>query len=363
MKRLLRSALALGARRPRVLAFIDLVQDVDVMLPVLLALREQGGIGLKIHVSRWLQRESPRTEVMLREHGLDFAYLPRRQVIEGRAPTLRGADALIAAAESTHPAHSAAHALAQRAKAAGLKTYALQHGFENVGLFGVETAAASFASDVVFCWFPKDAIPAALSPGTRGKLAHVGRPGSVGAARAAESAFDVGVFENLHWDRYDDADRSNFLAGLTAAVRALPQVRFLLRSHPAAGWADQFGHDLAQFANISRDQAAMARGRPQGGADIIQGLARVITTPSTVALDAAMAGVPVALAAAGGKLYDPLPLLRSPDDWIGFAAGGAFDRRTLDQFCSRVLVGGDGAVRIAERLRRDLMGASQHHHG
>ena len=78
--------------------FIDLVQDVDVMLPVLVALRAHGGFGLKIRVSRWLRQESPRTEALLRDHGFDFAYVQRRQVIDGRAPSLRGADAVIAAA-------------------------------------------------------------------------------------------------------------------------------------------------------------------------------------------------------------------------------------------------------------------------
>ena len=138
---------------------------------------------------------------------------------------------------------------------------------------------------------------------------------------------------------------------------------FLLRSHPAGGWADRLGHELAQFTNISPDRAAMARGRSQGGSDVIEGLARVITTPSTVALDAAMAGAPVALAAPGGSIYDPLPLLRAPQDWIDFAAGARFDPMTLDQFLSHVLVGGDGAARIVERLSRDLMGLSRRQHG
>lgn len=354
----------LGARRPGVLAFIDLVQDIDVMLPVILAIRARDGLRLKVVVSRWLARESPRTAALLAAHGFGFSYLPRRQVIEGRAPGLRGVDAVIAASESSHPAHAAGHALTLRAKAAGLKTYALQHGFENVGLYGVEASAASFASEVVFCWFPEAATPPGLSPETRSKLAHVGRP-EVRAARATGPGprFDVGVFENLHWDRYGEADRRSFVEGLAAAAAALPQVRFLLRPHPAGGWADQVGHELAQFDNITRARAVETRSSSEGGASVVQGLRRVITTPSTVALDAASAGAPVALATPGGAEYHPLPVLRTPQDWIAFASGGGFDRRTLDQFLARVLVAGDSAPRIAEQLSRDLEGQRRRLHG
>ena len=352
---------AFAARRPGVLAFIDLVQDVDVMLPVLIAIRAGGGLRLNVVVSRWLMRESPRTGALLSRHGFSFTQAPRRQVVEGRGPSLRGMAAVISAAESSHPAHTAAHALARRAKAAGLKTYALQHGFENVGLFGLEAGTASFASDVVFCWFPEGLTPSTLPAQTRGKLAHVGRPASV-SLQPPGAGFDVGVFENLHWDRYTESDRHGFLEGLAAAAGALPQTRFLLRTHPAGGWADQFGHELARIENITPVRAGDARSDLQSGAELVWDLGRVITTPSTVALDAAAAARPVALATAGGAAYHPLPVLRTPQDWIEFASGGGGDRRTLDQFISRVLVAGDGAPRIAARLSRDLLrlGPDQH---
>jgi hypothetical protein len=353
---------ALFARRPLVLAFVDLVQDIDVMLPVLAAIRDAGDLRLKVRVSRWLSHESPRTAALLERHGFPFAYVPRRKVIEGVAPSLRGAHAVIAAAESSHPAHNAGHALAGRAKASGLATYALQHGFENVGLYGVEAAGASFASEVVFCWFPEGGIPLDLAPATRDKLAHVGRPAPLASGPAGEH-YDVGVFENLHWGRYGPAERDGFLAGLAAAARALPHKHFLLRPHPAGGWADRIGHELAQFENIHAVNAADARSGLASGAEVVRSLGRVITTPSTVALDAAMAGRPIALATPGGAAYDPLPVLRDPQDWIGFAGGDDHDPRTLDQFLARVLVAGDGAPRIAARLSRDLMDRSQHRHG
>ena len=363
------SLLAAAARRitgqrPRLLVLVDLVQDIDVLLPVLLAVRADGRCRLDIRVSRWLAKESPRTAELLKRHGLAFTSVRRSAVIAGTSPSLRGAAAVLSAAESDHLAHAAGHALARRAKAAGLKTYGIQHGFENAGLFGLEAASGAFASDVVFCWFPPAATPDDLAPGTRAKLAHLGRPAPPGGwRRADEPRFDLAVFENLHWDRYTDADRRGFLEGLAATAQALPSARILVRPHPAGGWADRVGHELAQFGNITPALASDARRLCDSGAEILQGVKRVITTPSTVALDAALTGVPVALASDGGAVYHPLPVLQTPQAWIDFTAGGAFDPRTLDQFASRVLVAGDAAPRISGRLSRDLTGHSAHFDG
>ena len=155
------------ARLARILVFIDLVQDIDVLLPLLLALREGGFSRVRVIVSRWLVRESPRTAGLLGAHGIDFSYVKRRDVIDGRAPSLRGVAAVFSAAESSHPAHAAAHALAIRAGAIGARTYVLQHGLENVGLIGHDSHGAVFASETVFCWFP----PAARAVGTPARAA------------------------------------------------------------------------------------------------------------------------------------------------------------------------------------------------
>jgi len=140
-----------------------------------------------------------------------------------------------------------------------------------------------------------------------------------------------------------------------AVARALPAARILLRTHPAGAWADGLGHELARFGNITTAPAAQTRRDLIGALGILRGIKRVITTPSTIALDAALTGLPVALAADGGGLYAPLPVLTSPADWVRFASSADVDGETLDLFRSRVLVPGDGAARIAERLRRDLL--------
>ncbi len=358
MRNVLRSlARPLGARRPRVLVFIDLVQDIDVLLPVIVALKREPHLSLKVAVSRWLEQESPRTASRLKAASVPFAYVRRREVIAGLAPSLGNVAAVIAASESSHEAHAAAHALARRAASLGLGTYAVQHGLENVGLFGIEAEAAMFASQTVFCWFPPEATPPSLPADTKAKLVHAGRASPTPRGDGpAPPPYRLGVFENLHWDRYTDADREAFRVGLLAVARALPDARILVRPHPAGGWADRLGHELAQFVNMTLIAASDARSAQESGAEAMQGIERVITTPSTVALDAALAGRPVALAAPGGEIYAPLPVLTGPEDWIAFAGAQTQGLLALDQFRARVLVEGDGAARIVERLRRDLEG-------
>ena len=349
---------AAGLRgKPRVLAFVDLVQDIDVLLPLLVRLKRENFCALDVWVSRWLAAESPRTEALLAAHGVAYRYVRRGDVVAGRSPSLRGVAAVVAASESSHPAHAAGHALALRARSVGARTYLLQHGLENVGLLGLEAGDASFASETVFCWFPPGVTPGDLAAGTAASLAHVGRCDPIGGwRRGGPRTFDLGVFENLHWERYDDSDRERFLNSLTATARALPQARILLRPHPAGGWADRVSHELAPFPNITPARAIDARRDPAGSPDLLQGIQRVITTPSTIALDAALAGLPIAMAVPGGSVYEPLPVLRTLEDWVAFAGGGMDDPAALDQFRSRVLVDGDAGPRIVERLRGDLAG-------
>ncbi len=162
------------------------------------------------------------------------------------------------------------------------------------------------------------------------------------------------MFENLHWQRYGEDDRAAFLAGLQALAEARPALRVLVRPHPAGGWGDRLLAGLERFGQVSVQRAEQARASLDGPAELMGMVGKVITTPSTIALDAALAGRPVALAAYGGEPYRPLPVVRTPQDWIAFADDSRMDRSALDLFRSRVLVAGDAAPRIAGRIVRDL---------
>jgi hypothetical protein len=96
---------------------------------------------------------------------------------------------------------------------------------------------------------------------------------------------------------------------------------------------------------------------------LLGNMAAVITTPSTVALDAARYGLPVAVFGGGLDLsnYQPLPLLQALTDWQTFVKAALDDEQrgglksAASSFVGRVLVEGDGAQRIAA----DLIAATQ----
>lgn len=318
-------------RRRRVLAFIDLVQDIEVLLPLLARLQADGEVELDIVVSRWLQRESPRTERLLRGQQLPFRWVARRDVIEGRAPPLRGRRVLLTASESSHPAHLAGFRLAQRARDAGLMTCTLQHGLENVGLLG--DPDARFASEVVFTWHPP-ALTAHLAPETQAKLHHVGRPAAP-PPRGVPVTHAVGVFENLHSDRYSDGDRNAFMAGLAALAKSGASV--LLRPHPAGRWS----------ANAAVLPAGVGRAEDDTALATLARVRRVITTPSTIVLEAALMRRPLALAASGSPLFSQFPVLVEPSDWAAFAGAAADQSAVAEPFVQRVLLPGDAAERMA----------------
>jgi hypothetical protein len=328
--------------RKRVLALIDLPQDVEVMWPLLTGglADARRGWDLKIRVSRWLATDHPEAVARLKQTKLPFRLVRRRDVIEGRAPGLKGVDAVLTASESSHPAHAAGHALALRAGAEGVRSYTLQHGLENVGL-GVGEPG-ELASEVFFCWLPA-AMTATAAEAIRAKLAHVGRPRR-GPDTPIPVRHAVGVFENLHAERYTDADRNAFAQGFAALASAGAPV--LLRPHPAGRWSR--GLDLSRWPNVTLDTAGP-------GQAAVMSAARIITTPSTVVLDAAQAGRPVALAGDGGETYRPFPVLRSPEDWPAFAAAADDQAAQREAFLGRVLVPGDATARILRRIEDDLM--------
>lgn len=336
----------------QLLVYVDLVQDIDVLLPVLIALRDERRWRTRIRVARWLADASPRTALLLRRHALPFRWVLRGAVKADLAPSLAGVAALLTAAESTEDTHVAGRRLALRARRRGIVTFTLQHGFENVGLTpGADGAYAHFASDTVLAWGPPGSYPADLPPETRTKLAHVGRPPPCDLAEPV----DVAVFENLHWDRYADVERESFRRGLNALLANARGQRIAVRTHPAGGWLDGYLASLRASPNVIAIDSQRARSEFQSGRAIAAAARRVITTPSTVALDAAGAGVSTAIATSAPTAgrYAPLPVLRTPHDWIDFAAAEP-NPETASAFATGVLLPGDALANVMAHLAAAL---------
>ena len=336
-------------RRIRILVFIDLIQDLDVLAPFIARLSADRAFSLRVIVSKWLLTASPRTAAVLETVKAPFKTVKRHAVVCGTLPTLGGVDALLTASESNHAAHTAGWALTRRANAAGVATYTVQHGLRMPGLGGA--TPASFASNKLLCWFSEDSQPTGLSEDTRAKLAFVGRVINP-AELAAEARFDLAIFENLHDEVYSDADRQKFLETLFSALRARGDLRVCIRTHPAGAWLDPYTEEIKRTGAVFISSAE-ARASKGGAAVLIAEARSVLTTPSTVALDAAQAGRPVGLALTGGENFKPLAVLSDAEAWLAFAGTSRFGPAE-EAFLAKHLASGDAWARVRVLLIADF---------
>ena len=146
----------------------------------------------------------------------------------------------------------------------------------------------------------------------------------------------------------------NWLASLN------PNTYFLLKPHHASIWTSSRRLGAAKLpANILLADPLSAAWEPYTAEQLLTYTAAVITTPSTVALDAAAKSIPLAVAAGELTLdfYRPLTLLCEQQDWVDFlATASALGRRPSLIEKSRLFFGkymtpGSAAERIAGDMR------------
>ncbi len=241
--------------------------------------------------------------------------------------------AFLSASETNLNPHRFTHKLTKIANSQGLYTATMQHGYENVGLTYHDDVhditRVHFASRHIYIWGGLDTLHPKISNETRKKCISVGcpKPKNVEAMVLpnyfSKRKIIIGIFENLHWHRYSDEYRDFFLEGVSYIASLFPAIVFLVKPHNAGMWLTvrhqgkkpELNNIIIadpqdqQWANISAEQ-------------LFAHLAAVITTPSTVALDAARLGLPVALVNQGLDLnnYSPLPLIQTIKDWKGFVS-------------------------------------------
>ncbi len=358
-------------RTPLLLVLIDIHQDLDILLPVLLALRSRAEVRLRIALTDWLVTESPRVLNTLAAHGFSFDIYPRDEVRRGDAPLLGGVDGVLSGAETNVRAHKSGHTLVGRARARGAASFTLQHGFENIGLTykdGLHDEGVRFASDVIFTWCGADDLADWIAPETRAAVVPVGSPKTVPSPASPTPlhqgfwARTVGVFENLHWARFSEVYRERFIEDLRDAASANPDTLFLVKPHHAGRWASRHRDRIAQTANLVVVDPTDSAWEPHTAPALIASVDRVLTTPSTVALDAARTGRPVAVLGydLDLPLYAPLPVIRVREDLARFLDEDA-DAALLrnEAFLARARLPGRADHRIAALIAGRLRNQAQ----
>ncbi len=353
-----------AGERQTVMLLLDLVQDLDIALPLIDHFKGRSDSDIRVVVSTWLLRRSPRVSKELALRNITVEAFSRDAILNGSQPDLEGVGAVVSPAESSLSAHERAHAFFLRARELNIPTFSMQHGVENVGLKQADfddDRLESIASDHLLIWTRRELTTRCRVPDLGPRRVAVGRLKHCGQADAElASAFMrydsvVAVFENLHWNRYSGEWRRAFLNDLVAFARSHAGVAVLLKPHHGGLWSIRNTHRLIDWpANLVIADPTDPYWEPYT-ANALIGLADiVITTPSTVALDAVELCKPVAIAAYGLDLpaYSPLPLLEGLEDWQTFfdtaRTGDHARRRAL--FADRTVEDADAPARAGDYI-------------
>ena len=350
---------------------LNLIQDLDLVMPVLkVALRRS--LSTVVWCNFSLFKNSPRVRASLEEIGVPWRIWSEEFDKREMVKSFHGAKMVLTASESNLEAHQFPHSLTNIAKEVGIITSTLQHGFENVGLTYSDgfhsIKKVNFASDRIYLWGPRETLHADIPTRTIKKCLSVGSTKDMTPTQAdmsalpSESGLVVGVFENLHWHRYSEEYQEFFTEGVRHLVSDCPHVTFIIKPHPAGMWlSSEYPRFKANGKNMIVVNAENLGWKELTAPHIFSYLDAVITSPSTVALDAARIGLPVALVAHSLKLdnYIPLFMIRAKGEWQDFlnSVTNTSSRRALLEangaFVNRVYTPGDAAERIVD----DLMGS------
>ena len=256
-------------------------------------------------LSDWVALKSPSILAWLRESEIDHIVLPRDVAVSDLHRIFESESRkVMAIAESSLIDHSFSHQIQKAARGCGHDTATVQRGFENVGLtykssLNSSAESVTFASSRVSVWQPLDRLPAWVPAETRDKCFHVGpikrrmdqreQVPPPSALRRFEKV--IGVFENLHWERYSEEFRTNFFQLVSALGASYPNVCFVVRPHPAGQWSSVHwtgglpGNVIIAHPN-ELPWAAMEV------TDFLAFCSATLATPSTVAVDAVLVGCP-----------------------------------------------------------------------
>jgi hypothetical protein len=351
---------------------LNLIQDLDLAVPIL---REAQAKGLShvVWLSESLYKKSPRVSTTLAAMNVCWRTLPNRINSLSENPLPRGAKAFLTVSETNLGPHRFTHCLTKLAARAGLATYTIQHGFENVGLTYDDAVhpieKISFASARIFTWGASHTLHPKISRTNRAKCVPVGCPKPAASEPADLDGLlpigrpVVGVFENLHWHRYSDDYRTFFLEGVQCLAEAFPHVTFLIKPHHAGLWLTvRHKGDRPTAGNVIIADPQSSAWERYTATHLLGRLDAVITSPSTVALDAARAGLPVAVVAHEMNLtnYQPLFQIRCDADWRSFMLDVTERRRrdvalvAAQQFIDRVILPDDAAAQIVLNIGREV---------
>lgn len=314
--------------KPHAIFLVNLVQDVNVLRPlVVMAARDLGLVAEVLVTHRFAVRDQLGIwQRELAELG-DATGVPIVVFQDAReaAQLLAGKGGIIVAASDTNfVGHREVHDVMRLAPSSFVKIN-VQHGLECIGFLQsrdqdlAHGREVTFAADIVCGWCEGDRLTAMVDS-QRPKL-HVSGPTFVlqQPARAAQRSESGLVCENLHSARLRAAGdfRADFVSTFEAFCAALSrdQREVALRPHPGGQYVLKNKLQLPPNVRLSN--------HPIYKVDLSR-YAYGISAPSSILLDMVVAGIPTAVwRDAGGVLdvgnYRGLTEISSVDEWVEFS--------------------------------------------
>lgn len=286
-------------------------------------------IDVGIIVTKEACYRNPRLIEHLISRRISPTYMQRSDARRVDFRWLRNATMLFCPSESTHPAHAVPHWLTNLANQAGVRTYTAQHGFRNVGLTDPFDQTARISSQTIFTWNRLECLPDWIDAGVRKRCIPAGRikptlSGSVSSDVVRKKA-TLGVYENLHWKLYSDEFRRQFVKSIRQIAINRPNTDIVVIPHPAGLWSVKHMSQTDLPENVRILNPTMPSMSKTAGLDLLPNFKQIITTPSTIAVDAAQLEVCVGVFVPqkdGYDDYSPLPLLTSSDEIEHFIKHG-----------------------------------------
>ncbi len=361
-----RRSRASQGRSLELVLLISRPQDIDLLIDVYVRSRKRDDISVSFWATERAMSHFQATQKQLNAHHIIVDFTLNHAKLWRAVRELRKIDALLTTVESTLAAHKVPYLLTKIAKAAGVQTFTMQHGFENVGLTywdGIYGPQIRFAAQTVLTWGPVENIPPAVSEETRRKCVAVGCP-KIHLAAPSEPIINIGdrpiiaLFEGLHANRFDNRYITRFFKDLQHMVQCFSDLRFMLKPHPGALVRSPLH---VKSLNSLHDVEVLDPAHPESvrwsTPRLLAEALAAITTPSTIALDASLTKTPVAVIRYGQttpyyERYNPLPFLDETEDWQDFLNSVLRDPTFMEPkrkaFLDSVMLPGDAANRILD---------------
>lgn len=347
---------------------IHLGQDLDLLLPIMTVLRRQG-VHSRCLIYKKLLPKSPRivqklTDLQIEWHAID----PYKDAVKA-SWLIAKSTITMTAVETTANAHRFGHTYTKVANRLFKRTFTLQHGLENIGLTYEDAEYPvkdiKFASRQILLWSTPDRLLPGTEDDTKSKCVSFGCTKNFSSSSPLEKPGDfvVSAFENLHWNRYDDTYKNSFIADFIHSAESRPDISFIIKPHHAGQWLTDRSKKKYLFPNnvLVIDPKNPAY-EPYTGPDFIGLSDIVITTPSSIAFDAAMMNKPVFVTSYNLNLsdrYSPLPLIHSRASYLQLIDDARKNPQTFldksSQFAKVNNVNPDCLEKIYDRLFHNNM--------